>query len=41
MTMLTATYSFFVKAAARATHVVGIDVATPDGNVTLAEGHAR
>ncbi len=41
MTMLTATYSFFVKAAAHATQVLGIDVASPDGNVTLAEGHAR
>jgi hypothetical protein len=41
MTMLTATYSFFVKAAAHDTQVRGIDVATPDGNVTLAEGHAR
>jgi hypothetical protein len=41
MTMLTATYSFFAKAAGRATQCLGIDVATPDENVTLAEGHAR
>jgi hypothetical protein len=41
MTMLNATYSFFVKAASHATQVQGIDVATPDENVTLAEGHAR
>jgi hypothetical protein len=41
MTMLTATYSFFVKAAAHDTQVRRIDVATPDGDVTLAEGHAR
>lgn len=42
MTMLNATYSFLVKAAAgHATQVLGIDVATPDGNVTLADGHAR
>ncbi len=41
MTMLNATYSFFVKAAGRATQVLGIDVPTLDGNVTLADGHAR
>lgn len=41
MTMLNATYSFFVQADGRATRVMGSDVATPDGNVTLAEGHAR
>jgi len=41
MTMLNATYSFFVQADRHATQVMGIDVATPDGNVTLAEGHAR
>jgi len=41
MTMLNATYSFFVNRVSHATQVLGIDVATPDGNVTLAEGHAR
>jgi hypothetical protein len=41
MTMLNATYTFFVKLAEHSTQVLGIDVATPDGNVTLAEGHAR
>ena len=41
MLMFNATYSFFVKAAPHGTRVLGIDVATLDGNVTLAEGHAR
>lgn len=41
MTMHTATYSFLVETAARDTQVLGIDFATADGNVTLAEGHAR
>jgi hypothetical protein len=41
MFMPNATYPFFVKSASHATQVLGIDVATLDGNVTLAEGHAR
>ena len=41
MTMLNATYSFFVKAAGHATQVLGIEVPTLDENVTLADGHAR
>jgi hypothetical protein len=41
MLMLNATYSFFLGADHRLAHVRGIDVATPDENVTLAERHAR
>jgi hypothetical protein len=41
MLMLNATYSFLAKAAAHDTQVLGIDVRTADGDVTLAEGHAR
>ena len=41
MLMSNATYSFFPKAGQAAAHVRGIDVATPDQNVTLAKRHAR
>ena len=41
MLMPNPTYSFFAKAAAHSTQVLGIDVATSCRNVTLAEGHAR
>jgi hypothetical protein len=41
MLMLNATYSFFLPAGRTSTHVRGIDVATADENVTLAERHAR
>jgi len=39
MLMLNATYSFFLGAGRLSAH--GIDVATPDENVTLAERPAR
>lgn len=41
MIMHTATYSFLVKAAACDAQVLGLDARTADGDVTLAEGHAR
>jgi len=41
MLMLNATYSFLSKAGHVAADGRGIDVATPDVNVTLAERHAR
>jgi len=41
MLMLNATHSFFLGAGRLSAHACGIDVATPDENVTLAERHAR
>ena len=41
MLMPNATYRFLPKAGHRAACVRGIDVATPEENVTLAERHAR
>jgi len=41
MFMPNATYSFFLQAGRTAAHVRGIEVATADQNVTLAERHAR
>jgi hypothetical protein len=35
------TYSFLAKAAQASTHIVGDDVATARGDVTLVDRHAR
>jgi hypothetical protein len=41
MLMPIATYSFLLKTGHAAAHRRGVDVATSDENVTLAERHAR